>query len=730
MVVLDAAIDFDPAGSGLDPAFAQMTSQRTEDATVLRIPAAGALRLARGPRGWLVTLGRPADGVANIVPRPMQTTPNTVAIRIAVTAPSRVVTVLDPQTGARLLVGTQGVAGEAVPNERMLVQFRLLATLQGVVAAANSDDIGLRREGSGFTLFAGPYAGGRIIADADARSQDAPDLLPQSALFDLPNDGVQALTRKLSAQIRAAADAPAMARSAPRLHVAETMVALGMGVEAQSVLDIAAAEDPALRDKPRIIGLRAVAAMLAHRLDAADGLDDPRLTGTVEVELWRALLKVAHDQAGEAEARSMATAVKLLMGYAPTLRDRLLPEALEFMALNGQAASARTALQALPQIRDLDLARAMVLEMTSQPAAALKAYDDVAGRSDRLPRYKALVRAVELRIKGGQLDARTGADALDQALFGWRGARQELKLRFRIADLRRQSGQWRDALTVLREGRNAFPEDAARVDSEIARLFTELFGGDAVQRIPPAEFVAWYDQNLDLVQSITGTGPVAANLLDHLMALGLQGRAEPIMVRLLAQSTDPAERGVLGARLASLRMTLDNPAGAIAALAETTPPASVTPDPEVMAARQLLYARAESERGNKDTALAMLGLLDAAEACEIRADIYTARQDWPQAIAALTALEAKRITSAAELNADQQALVMRLAEAATLANDTTTLARLADTYGPAMASGNMAARFRLMTSAPVRASTDLPRAFEEIELARKLRAGIAQGARP
>jgi hypothetical protein len=429
------------------------------------------------------------------------------------------------------------------------------------------------------------------------------------------------------------------------------------------------------------------------------------------------------------------------MAYPRMLRDRLLPTALETMALNGQAEAAHAALKALPDNHELDLMRAMTLEMAQQPDAALKQYDQVAARSDRLPRYKALVRAVELRMKGGTLDAKAGADALDRALFGWRGAREELLLRIKIATLRRQAGQWREALTVLRDGRMVFPEDRPQIDTELAGVFNALFTGDTAQRIAPSDFVALYDQNLDLMQGMGWTEPVATKLIDHLVGLGLQGRAEPVLARLLTQTTEPGRRAALGARLATLRMTLDDPAGAIAALSETAPPAGGSAalsqtappgggDPVLMTMRQLMYARAESARGNKDAAIAMLNQLDSEAAETARAEIHTARKDWPRAIVALIALERRQIATADTLTPPQQALVMRIAEAATLGSDAETLSRVTATYGAAMAKGNSAALFRLIGSAPIRATKDLPRAFEEIQLARQLRASLAPPPRP
>jgi hypothetical protein len=720
VLVLDAPIDFRAPAVGLDPAFAQLSSQRTEDATVIRIPMASeALGLSRAARGWLVTAGSEPASPVKIVPELVGNRSVATSIRFPAAEPARVVTVIDPQTGDQLLVGTQDTAGQAVTIGWQQAKFSLLPTLQGVVVEAVSNDMRLRSEKDGFTLSTGLQAGEPIIPNSDVKGAGGSAANTASRLFVLPNGSTRELAAELEARIRAASSAPELARSEQRLRVAEAMLALGMDVEAQSVLDIAAAADPALLNTPRAMALGAIAAILAGRFDHAGALDDPRLKGSHEIQLWRGFRQAVEDEATAADAQSLADGLPLVLTYPQTLRDRLLPKILETMALNGQAAPAQSVLKSLPDDQDLDLARAMVLEMTNQTAAALQAYDRIANGSDRLRRYTAEVRAIELRMKSGQLDARAGPDALDRDLFAWRGPRQELALRTRIAALRRQTGQWREALAVLRDGRDAFPEDHAQMDRELATTFTAFIGDPSAKELSPSEFVALYDQNADIVRDINWSNKTGTKLVDRLMRLGLQGRAEPVMVNLLAQAADPAERARLGERLADLRMTLNDPAGAIASLADTAPPATVTIDPNLAEARQLLYAHGETERGDQDAALTMLRELGTAKADAARADIYIARKDWPQTVAALTAWEKKAI-STPDLTDKQQAMVMRLAVAATLSSDTATLDRLAGTYGPAMSKGKSAAFFRLLTSAPIRDAADLPRATAEMQLAQQL----------
>lgn len=735
LVVLDAPIEYRLPAAEMEPMFRQITIRRTQDATVLRFPmTSDLLRIAHSPRGWLVTTAAVQDAVASIVPQLVEDGSDRVSLRLPTTAPSRVVSLTDPELGGHLLVGTQNVSGQAITTKRTQVQFTLRNTLQGVVVATRSDDIRLRRDMEGFTLTAGPHAGNTILSSDERRTADAQLAMPMSRLFSIPNDTASNLLQRLERQTRDAADAPALARSRPRIALAETLLGLGMGVEAQAVLEIAMSEDPTLRDEPHVVGLHAVGALLAHRDPDGAALIDPRLNGTAEIELWRALLKVARRQAGVQDAHQLVAGLPLLMSYPPGLRNRLLPQALETMALNGEAAAAQAALRPLDGERTLDLTRAMVLEAAGQTDEALHVYDRVTSQADRLQRYQAMVRAVELRLRSGKIGAGEAVGALDHALFGWRGAQQELALRIRIAGLRRQLGQWREALTVLREGLAALPDDREALDHEMAAVVEALFTGEAASRLAPADFVALYDGNADAIRSISWTEKNGMPLVDRLIGLGLLGRAEPMLAQVLAQTGDPGRRAVLGARLAMLRLSTSDPSGAIRALSDTAPGADATADPAVMTARQMLYARAENARGKSEAALRMLEMIGTVEADEARADIQGNLGNWPGAVAALADLEHRQIGSGDEpvalLTPDQQALVMRLTVAATLAADNAMVVRMRTSYGPAMEKGSSAPTFRLMTSAPVRDMTDLPRAYQEIKMAQQIKAQISAEVRP
>jgi hypothetical protein len=750
LLVLDANLPFDTARIALDPVFGRTVITRMQDATVLRIklPPPASLRPAHGPRGWTITAIPAPDPVIGIAPRLVDGPAGASHMQLPTASPSRSVTVLEPGSGDHILVGTQGSSGQGMANQRELVQFTLLPTVQGVAVAVHSDDIALQRETDGFSLLAGRRSGGAILSSMEPAAPLPPGATQLPRLFDFPDLPAPQLAARLEGRIAAAADAPAQARAEPRQRVAEAMIPLTMGVEAQGVLALAASANPELKDQPAFIALDAIAALVGYRPEAAQDLLDPRLAdphlqGAAEVRLWRGLLLAEQNEASPQAARDIAATIPLLLSYPAPLRDRFLPRAVQTLALGGQPAAARAVLDKRPDDPALELARGMLHEVAGEPDAALRSYTALIGQDDRLARYKAMVRSAQLRLARGAIGPKEAADALDAALYAWREPADELALRVRMSDLRRQAGQWREAVALLREARAAFPDARTRIDSELAGIFSELFEGDAAARMPAADFVALYDENADLLRQ-SSLSEVASNaLVNRLIALDLPGRADPVLTQMIAQSRDPARRALLGARLASVRLGIDDGAGALAALADTAPrQASVPSGPagdgqpaplsdELIQTRQILYARAEAQRGHADTAIAMLAALNSADADDLRANLCSSRKDWPGAVAALNDLAAKLLPPAgAALSISQQAIVMRLASAATLAGDGATIERLRATRADAMAKGPSAAAFQVITAAPITGVGDLSRASQELGLARGLPSALARAPRP
>ncbi|MBV9747652.1 MAG: hypothetical protein JO157_02445, partial [Acetobacteraceae bacterium] len=347
-------------------------------------------------------------------------------------------------------------------------------------------------------------------------------------------------------------------------------------------------------------------------------------------------------------------------------------------------------------------------------AGALAIYDRLANSADRLLHARAAVRAVELRLAGNAITAKQAADRMEGLLYAWRGDARELALRERLARLRAGNGEWRAALTLLRESEELFPEQKVAIQGELSDMFATLLRGNAAEALSPLELVAVADENSDLLPATPEGEALEARLADRLLTLDLPRRAAPVLEKLMQAAPTPAGRAGFGARLADLRLRESDPAGALAALSASDAPELPA---ELSQRRVLLFADASARRGDAAKALEALGTLDSPAADEARAAILERGNDWAGAQRALDAYVAKTVPHDGDLDDSQRRSLLRLATAAARAGDAETLVGLRQREAARMGTGPLADMFRLLTADPVHSVADLKRSGQEATLA-------------
>ena len=87
-------------------------------------------------------------------------------------------------------------------------------------------------------------------------------------------------------------------------------------------------------------GLPAIAALLAGRTEEAGALADPRLDGTDEISLWRAVRAAMQDDGSPRAAAVFAVTAPLALQYPDPIRDHILPLIVETMIKGGEIAKA------------------------------------------------------------------------------------------------------------------------------------------------------------------------------------------------------------------------------------------------------------------------------------------------------------------------------------------------------------------------------------------------------
>ncbi len=712
LVVFDAPKPLDVAALRDDPVFATATVEELPTATLLRLqppPGLGAV-LTREAGGWRLAL---AHGQA--ASRSISASATAGGLLLAAAQPGRVVAITDPVGDGTLLVGTQLQDGQADQVARQAPEFALLPTFQGVAVEPLSDRLQLARVKDGFRLTdaGGPLA----LAPETLADNVAARAAALTRRFDLPAMPMEALRRRLDGQLAAAADAPPLARGQPRLAVARTMIALGMDQEALGALRTAAAADPRLADDPDLLGLEEIAAVLAGRPEQAAGLLDPRLTGTDEVALWRALrdaMAAPTPQAAHQAAEVLAATAPLLLTYPAAMQALPLPLALETMADAGQPRATAPLLAARPDDPRLALARAMVAQAEGDIPTALKGYDALASGRDRLTRLRAAMRAIDLRLAEKQMTPTEGLQALERLDAAWRGDRYELARRERMAELQLQTGAWRPALALLRESAARFPDEAPRLRERMQEAVGRLLRDDATRAMPPLDFVALLDENADLLGAAAASPDLQGRLADRLLALDLPDAAAPLLERLMRAAPPDAGRAATGARLAALRLATGDAPGALSALSDSQAeglPASL------VERRALLSADATARTGDIAQAAATLAALGTPAADRARADILERAGDLPGAIAALNALADRTVPPQGKLDEANRATMLHLAALAARAGDPATLAALRMHVGGRLEAGPDADTIRLLLAEPVRQVADLARAAKEATLA-------------
>ena len=715
-VVFDEPRPLDVASLKDTSGFNALVVQVLPAGTLLRLPIKQTdhIRLRHQSRGWSVAIVSAPTEMPPLTPVARST-----ELLFPITGTGQSVVVADPATGQNLLVGTLRATGPGVPVGYRVPEFNILPSWQGVVAEPLSDRATLRTLPEGIAIqidnnLSSPPDNARALTDAAVLTRR----------FDFPSLPVASLLHRLQAQSADAAAAPPQSRLDARKAAAQTMIALGLGPEAQSLLQLASTEDPRAVTDPEFNGLSGIAALISGRPSEADGLLDADLSGSDEISVWRAAL-AAGRQEGSPEAASLfKSATKLILSYPDALRNWLLPLAAETMANGGAPNAADALLEKLPDEPRLALARAMRLQAKGDNVGALAIYDSLAGARDRLLSARAATYATLLRLSSQLIDPAHAADNLERGFLDWRGDDREWSLRLRVIDLRAQAGQWRAAFNLLKETAALYPDQSAVIHERTSTMLTKLLRGPDPEAISAIDLVTLAEENAEEAAK-AAPDEVTGLLADRLVALDLPRRAAPVLQRMIAAAPPGIGRATLGARLAAVQLAEGDLSGTVTL--------NETDSPDLPAAlveqRGLLDARFRAQGKDVAGATAILARLGTAAADDLRATILAEAGDWRGSEAALFSLVKKTVPETGELSSVQQDALLRLASAQAKAGDDEAGRQLGIKESPRMV-GPRSDMFRLLTAAPVSDVGDLHRAAGEIALARAIPAGLsAIGAR-
>ncbi|HEX3573921.1 MAG TPA: hypothetical protein VHU42_04900 [Rhodopila sp.] len=715
-IVFDERRPVDMAALAADPVFGSASVRMLPTGTLIQIPHPAALSIAltQLPQGWRIT------ALANRPKRdPIVVSAADGRLNLAAEQSGDVVNMADPDTGATLLVGTQHRPGQAVTSVRRGTEFILRRTDQGVVVEPLSDAIALKQAPAGFTLSG--KAPGLMLSPPTSATAALMDAANLTRRFNFATIPAEALLRLSVRQLGDAAATPPLARGPKHHAAAETLMALGLSAEAESLLHMATDQDPKEAASADTAALTAIAALLAGRPAESGALADPRLSGTDEIALWRAVRQAVLDEGSPNAAAVFATTAPLVFQYPPPIRDHILPLVAETMIQGGEVESATRLLNQHKTDPGLAYARALLSQAEGDTRQALTMLDALASGRDQYDRARAAVRAAELRLATGALDKAQAADALDKLLYAWRGDARELALRERVADLRGQTGNGPVALSMLRQAEADFPEQAPSIHQRLKDAFAGMIRDQDTPPMPPITFVAMVEENTDLVPDAGDGEAMEQSLADRLLALDLPVRAKPVLEKLLDKAKSGTARARFGTSLATLDAREGDDAGALAAL-DASQAADLPVD--LTERRLILRAGSIAHRGDPTAAAALLAPVKTAQATEARAQMLETASDWAGAAQAWSDCAGLTLPAGGPLDEAQVRTVLRLATATARAGDEARLADLREKYGPRIGAGPLADMFRLLTAEPIRGTADIGRSQRETNMAVSLPAGL------
>lgn len=685
-----SAIDSVPAGTG----------------TALRIVAADGLNpsVRRAGNSWIIDLKNAAtapDAPITVDPRPGATVPS---VDLHVHQAGTPLSIKDPILGDKLVVVPVAELGRGIDGTRSFVDFRLLATEQGIVIRPNTDDLTVIPD-SETVEIARPN--GLVLSDDHDRLLGGASA-DRHKLFDFAGwmgPASQTFIERRSRLENAVASADPSARTTPRLALARFYFANLFGAETLAVLEQIERDDPPAAADRGVQALKGAACFLADDWDCAQHqLSLAALDGDVEAALWRGAL-AAHNADWNTAEREFTDSVSLLPSYPQRLRDRFGLSAAEAMIESDRASASGPLIDMV--MKDSpdasDAAMAQYLEGRRQQAlgnleVALEDWVKVAASGDRRARARALyARAMALydSKKASRLDT---INALDALRFSWRGDAFEFTLLRKLGEMQLAEGDADGGIEALHEAAIYFPDypDSKAVAKEASDSFANLFLGKTADDIPPVKALALYTEFHDLEPAGDRHDAIAKKLIDRLVSVDLLDQATALLDDQVKNHLTGRDKARATTQLALLRLMNQQPDAAIAAL-DIDVGSDVPAD--LARQRQELRARALTDLNKVPDALALLQNDNSVDAARLRADIYWHQQDWKDAAKVFADL-AGPPPAQGPLGVDLSRIVLAWAAALTLDGNQPAVDKLRQDWGPAIAGTQTAQAFDLITENP------------------------------
>jgi hypothetical protein len=655
--------------------------------------------------GWSLTIGdtvvdptHALDITRNLVG------PTRASVSVAFDGPHRLHRLPDPEVGDELLVVTGFGPARGFINEQDFVEFRTLASTQGVVIEPLSDDIHVELATDKIVIG---RPGGLTLSSSLQSVLHGSALRP--VMFDAQVWGLDrqaSYGERQSQLIAAAAAAPTGKRTQQRLDLARFYIARDMYPEAKGVLDVVLAEERSGTQDATASVLRAITEVMMGRPEAAlRDLSIPAIGDQHDAPLWRALAYAG--QGKWAMARDSFKRVEATVATLPVELQRVALKSEMRAAIEvGDFAGAADELNDLETIglpHELQPSIAVLFGRLSEGMGrnedALAAYRKAADSADRPAAAQGRLREAALRYALGDLKREDVLSDLETLTTIWRGDDTEVGALEIMARLYTEEGRYRDSFRVMRTAVNARPDSdmTRRIQDSAATTFEDLFLADKGTTLSAIDALSLFYDFRELTPIGRRGDEMIRRLADRLVSVDLLDQAADLLQYQVDHRLQGAARAQVAIRLAVIYL-LNRKADRALATLRASRAADVAS--ELRNQRLLLEARAMSDLGRYDLALEVVAHIDGREAVRLRSDILWAARRWAQAAEQIELYYGARWTDWQPLNEVERSDILRAAIGYALGEDALGLGRLREKYTAKMAATPDARAFEVV-SAPL-----------------------------
>jgi tetratricopeptide (TPR) repeat protein len=698
-IVFDApaTLDISKAPRGLSQ-FSDIQAYRGADYSAVRIEAAPGVPLFANSEGssWTVALGPGDQSQPSIIRVARDEASGPAALRAPVAGATRVIRLPDPLAGDQLTVVTALGPAKGLQSRRDYVEMALLPSAQGLAVESHVDDLAVSREGDivklgrSQGLALSPAWASRERAQA-ALGMPEPAGMPAMIDYDNwartgPGGFIGRYNQLLAAATTESANKDAGGSVAARMSLARFLVGNELSFEAIGVLNDTARAHPELLEDPEFRGLRGISRVMARRYKEAEAdFSAPVLSDDPSSSLWRAY--IAAQQAQWTETRSQfAKGAEAFNQFNATWKGRFAradaQAALEQGDLDG--ADSRIKLALMDKTDPLEelatrLIQAKIIEAQGHKDRALRMYAAISGAPLESLSSPALLRATQIRLETGKINAAQAAQVFDSLRYRWRGDATELETIRALGQLYLQQGRYREALEALRSAGLRLPDlpQAMQLQADLNAAFRSLFLDGAADGLEPIQALALFYDFKELTPLGADGDMMVRKLVRRLVDVDLLDQAAELLKYQVDNRLDGVPKAQVATDLAVIYLMDRKPEQAIETINGTR--STILPM-ALNGERRLVEARAWSSLGRYDNALEIIEKDTGKDAQDLRSEISWKQKNWAAAGPMFEKALGDRWKDPTALSTDDEGKLLRAGVAYSLAGDTASLTRLQQRY--------------------------------------------------